>query len=241
MQSLTYRSAITVRRSFTRVAYCDASLPEELLETLWTRPESLLGQGELMRDAGMRRTVRLQWASQAYVLKYYGELTWRHALKRAVQESRAWATWAATHKLIHAGIATPQPVACVENRWGPVQRESFFMYRYVEGQTLRSHFVGDVNGVPLESLWHQLRDLWQTLRQLRISLWDTHLRNFIVCQAGQVWVIDLDKTRYHRTAYVNAHYQQRAWNRLLRSVATAEKVRAGLIPDKTKLPKKPKR
>ena len=210
-----------VRRSLTRVAHCDDSLPEDLAAMLWHEPATLLGRGEQLRANGARRTVRLAWHSTLFVLKHYVEPTRRHAIKQTVQSSRAWSTWKFTHRLADAGIATPRPVACVENRWGPLRRDSFLMYPYIEGRTLRSYFAAEAKQSPVlhQHLWLQLNELWQRLVELRVSLGDTNLGNFIICPAGHLWLIDLDKSRFHHSPGAAAPHQERAWKQLLRSAA----------------------
>jgi hypothetical protein len=211
----------THRRSFARVAHYSTSLPDDLIAALWTAPESLVDRGEALRSGGARQTVRLIWNSQPFVLKHYVEPSWRHALKQTVQTSRARTTWIFTHRLADAGVATPRPVACIENRWGAIRRDSFLMYPYVEGRTLRSYFAGEAKESPSLSdrLWQQLRELWQRLLELRVSLGDTNLGNFIISPAGQLWLIDLDKSRFHFMAAAAAPRQHRAWQQLLRSAA----------------------
>jgi hypothetical protein len=210
-----------VRRSLSRVAYFDPSLPNDLVETLWSDPASLLSFGEDLRKKEARHTVRLNWPVQSLVLKHYVEPTRRHAAKQLVIPSRAWKTWAFTHRLVDLGMATPRPVACIENRWGPLRRDSFLMYPYVEGQTLGHHFTVEAkkSAAACDRLWQQINDLWQRLAELRVSLHDTHLGNFIVCPAGQLWLIDLDKGRFYSRSSVAARHQERAWAQLLRGVA----------------------
>ena len=209
------------RRSLLRVARYSTSLPDDLVATLWADPASLIGRGESLQAKGARKTVRLDWDSQPFVLKHYREPTRRHALKQLVLPSRASKTWNFTHRLVTAGVATPRPVACVENRWGLLRRDSFLMYPYIEGRTLRTCIAEDAKQSPTvrDHLWNQIHDLWQRLVELRVSLGDTNLGNFIVSPAGQIWLIDLDKSRFHRAPNAAAPYQERAWNQLLRSAA----------------------
>jgi len=211
---------IECKRSTHRVAYFDAGLPADLAERLWHEPQSLVALGEPLRANKARHTVLLSWQSQQFVLKHYNEHTWRHALKQCVSPSRAWSTWSTTHRLVAAGVATPRPVACVENRWGVLRRDSFLMYPYVEGQTLRKCLLAEKRQHPTnaEHLWRQLSDLWRRLGQLRVSLADTNAGNFIIGPNGQLWVIDLDKARFHRVALVAAMQRNRGWQQLLRSV-----------------------
>jgi hypothetical protein len=212
---------IACRRSFKRVARYSTNLRDDLVSALWTNPELLVKLGEPLQMKGARQTVRLVWNSQPYVLKHYVEPTRRHALKQMVQISRARATWIFSRRLADAGVATPRPVACIESRWGPLRRDSFLMYPFVEGRTLRSYFAGEAKQSALlrDRLWQQLYGLWQRLVELRVSLGDTNLGNFIVSPAEQLWLIDLDKSRFHRVAFAAAAHQRRAWKQLLRSAA----------------------
>jgi tRNA A-37 threonylcarbamoyl transferase component Bud32 len=202
------------------LAIYQPSLPDDLKDRLWTAPQSLLAAGGLLRSEGARSTVRLEWAGQHYILKHYAEPTRRHAIKQLVSPSRARTTWKVAHKLADAGVTTPRPVACVENRWSVLRRDSYLMYPYVEGRLLRSYF-GDPKEKHhpfIESLWNQLDEMWRRLKELRVSLGDTNLSNFIVSPVGQLWVIDLDKARFHRLDYVAARNQQIRWQQLLRGV-----------------------
>lgn len=210
---------ISTLRSWTRVAYLDPTIPADLSEALWRAPLTVVAKGEPLRQVGSRSTVRLTWQNRVFVLKHYVEPTLRHALKQNFARSRARTTWNSAFRLIQLGIPTPQPVACVENRLGPIRGDSFLMYPYVEGQTLHAFVNGDdVRHSPLlDKIGSQLACFWQNLRRLRISLGDTNFRNFIVANAGQLWVIDVDKVRFHRMATAAARSYDRAWQQFSRS------------------------
>jgi tRNA A-37 threonylcarbamoyl transferase component Bud32 len=207
------------RRSLTRVALYDASLPDDLVEWLWMQPESLIAAGETLQAKGVRTTVRLVWTAGTYVVKHYVEPTRRHAIKQLVLRSRARRTWNVTRRLADAGIATPRPVACIENRIGPLRRDSYVVYPYVEGRTLRSFLSPTAydSRATIENLWQQLRDLWHQLGDLRASLADANVGTYVVDVHGRLWVIDLDKASFYRSAKSAALHQERTWKRLLRS------------------------
>jgi hypothetical protein len=164
---------------------------------------------------------------QSLVLKHYIEPTRRHAIKQLVSPSRAWKTWSFTHRLADLGIHTPRPVACIENRWGALRRDSYLMYPYVEGDTLRHRFYLALNRPAMYGkLLNQVTDLWQRLVEHGVCLSDTHLGNFIFCPAGKLWLIDLDKSRFYRRPAAAAPHQQRAWNQLQRSLEACREYHA---------------
>jgi hypothetical protein len=214
------KSGLLRRQTPTRAAIFDPALPTDLIEQLWSEPTSLVTSGKMMRRTSLRRTVRIDWHSNQYVLKQY-KPTWWHLVRQLPLRSWAADTFKSTLKLIEAGIPAPRPLACVENRWGSLRRDSFLLYEYVEGVTLRSYLTQKAEHPrPLTaSLARQLRELWQRLADLRASLDDSHTGNFIVCPAGRLWVIDLDNTRFHRTMYMAARNQERNWEQFLRSAS----------------------
>src|SRR5262249_52888902 len=152
------RAVVRTVRTFTRVSHFGTALPPDLASAISTSPGSLLAGGELLRANGARQTVRLIWNSQPYVIKHYVEPTRRHALKQLIEPSRAWSTWSFTHRLADAGVDTPRPVACIENRWGLLRRDSYLMYPFVEGRTLRSYFTAEAKQSPplRDRLWRQV-------------------------------------------------------------------------------------
>jgi hypothetical protein len=172
--------------------------------------------------------VRLVWTSGTYVVKYYAEQSRRHSLKQLWLRSRARRAWNVSHRMADAGIYTPRPVACIENRIGPLRRDSYMMYPYVEGRTLRSYLVPEARDsrATIEQLWQQLRELWQRLAEHRASLADANVGNYIVAPNGRLWVIDLDKASFFRSSKTAAIHRERSWKQLVRS----SRIAAGELP-----------
>src|SRR4051812_37244583 len=168
--TLEPRPVVRTYRSLRRIAQVADSVRHDLAHVLRTSPASLLDGGELLRSNGARRTVRVCWDGQTYVLKHYVEPTWRHALKQTIQSARARTTWSFTHRLANAGVSTPRPVACIENCWGVLRLDSYLMYPYIEGCTLRAYFTGktDAPASARDRVWQQLDALWQRLVELRV-------------------------------------------------------------------------
>lgn len=79
---------IVSRRSVRRVAHLDSTLPHDLADLLWRRPESLANHSETLQRSGLRWTIRLTWDCRQYVLKHY-QPDWWQASKGLVQPSRA--------------------------------------------------------------------------------------------------------------------------------------------------------
>jgi len=228
-------ATIQLRRCPTRRALFADWLPDELAGELWEQPSRLVERGDVLQQNGMRRTVRIHSAGRSFVLKHYVELTWRHGLKQLVSRSRARATWNISHLLADSGVMTPRPVACVENRLGPLRLDSYLMYPFVPGETVKQHLAAQQAPQPvLAELLAQCEALWQQFRSLEVSLADANAGNFIVTNDRQLWVIDLDKAQRHWSRQRAEWRRRRTWNQLVsgmhRAARTASPVPADLRP-----------
>lgn len=193
----------------------DKSLPGDLVERLWSNPASLLDSGEVLYRCDRRRLVRLAWNELSYVIKHYQEPKRRHALKSLLRPSRARTTWETSRRLVALGVPTPPPVAYVENRWGPLCRDSHLMYAYVEGNTLRQLFEGEPSHAhDQDSLSEQFTNVLSQVEQLGAVLGDPNLGNFVVAPEGRLWVIDHDKTLFPRSNSAAEAGRRRGWKAL---------------------------
>jgi Lipopolysaccharide kinase (Kdo/WaaP) family len=233
MRSHQTKTDFLRRETLTRCAIVDPNLPRDLIELLWLDPEAVIRRGEILRRTGVRRTVHLNWGPQRYVVKHYRP-TWWHFVRQLPLRSWASATFEVAQRLIDAGIATPRPVAYVENRWGSLRRDSFLLYEYVEGVTLQTYLFeeGKQTNTLAENISRQIRDFWQRIEDLRIGLADAHTGNFIVCPAGQLWIIDLDKTRFHRWQQNAVRNQQLAWEKFVHTSRTSGPIRLDHVRSK---------
>ncbi|MCP5267983.1 MAG: hypothetical protein H6943_02975 [Zoogloeaceae bacterium] len=159
------------------------------------------------------------------VVKRYNLKNTAHALSRMWRPSRAWHSWREGHRLGLFGIATPLPLALVEERFGPLRRRAWLVNEYCPGESLAVHLSPDA--VPPTAEAQAIASLFSTLHRLRISHGDLKATN-LLWHAGQVWLIDLDACTQHRSddAYRKAWRRDRA--RLLRNWPANSKLVAWL-------------
>lgn len=211
-----------VHRSSTRVIRYNVALPAEFVDALRNRPEELAAAGKLMRRTKLREAMLFEWDSRTYVMKHYLEPSLRLTVKRTFGGSQAWRSYQMGCALADAGIRTPRPIACIENRWRRFQRDSYLLYPLVEGRTLSISIVdGHMNDADIQMVWTRLETLWQQLDSLHVGLRDANTGNFIVAPSGDLWLIDLDDSRIHRSATITRLRLRHRWCQLCRSMSRA--------------------
>ena len=148
------------------------------------------------------------------VVKRYNLKNIWHAFGRSWRPSRAWHSWREGHRLRFYGIATPEPLALVEERFGPLRRRAFLVNAFCPGRDLLEILSADAE--PPAEIAAALLALFGTLHALRISHGDFKATN-LLWHDGQVVLIDLDAMTQHRSSRTHAQAWRRDRARFLRN------------------------
>ncbi|MBA4742308.1 MAG: hypothetical protein H2060_06320 [Azoarcus sp.] len=206
-------SLFAVTRSatrFTSVVRDEA----EVLAPLLAEPDEAMRAGTVLKDGNTATVARIEFDGRTLVIKRYNLKNPRHALSRLWRPSRAWHSWRAAHRLTFLGIATPCPLALVEERVGPLRRRAWLVTEHCPGANLLE--VLDPHAPPPDDIAAELSETLRTLHTARIHHGDLKATN-LLWHDGRVWLIDLDATTAHRSpsAFERAWARDRA--RLLRN------------------------
>ena len=189
-------------------------------------------QPPALKNGGSSTVTRATIDGRELVIKRYNIKSFSHWLRRFWRPSRARHSWLAGHHLRFLGIATPEPLAMVESRFGPLRRRAWLVNEYIPGQDLYSLFGHTGDQLPTQEQQEALGQLIHQLASARISHGDFKATN-LLWHAGRVYLIDLDGMQLHAS---KASWKQ-AWQvdraRLLRNWPESSPVRdllAQLLP-----------
>ena len=203
----------SVTRSFGRFTAAVRSTADSLAPLL-AAPDAAMRRGQLLKDGGTCTVTKVAAGSRPLVIKRYNLKNLRHALARSWRPSRAWHSWREGHRLQFLGIATPAPLALVEERIGPLRRRAWLITEFCPGKNLLEHL--DADRAPPDAEAAALAGLFTAMHRMQITHGDLKATN-LLWHDGKVFVIDLDATVQHRSpaAYARAWRRDRA--RLLRN------------------------
>lgn len=168
----------------------------DALDSLLGHPDKAMTLGQLLKDGGTCTVVRVASGDRQIVIKRYNIKHWRHALSRAWRPSRAWHSWREAHRLAFHGIATPQPLAMIEERLGPFRGRAFLVTAHCAGRSLLDSLEPDSQPDPV--LGMAIKRLFASLCALHITHGDLKASN-LLWQDGEIFLIDLDAMVQHRT------------------------------------------
>ena len=185
------------RRSLLRRAWCDAALPDDLVDVMLRGdPDRVLFSSNPLQVKDRCVVVRHESSRGSLLVKRHSwGSTWR-TLRMAFREPAAQRCARLGEYLHDRGIPTPRPRAYVDRRLGPWTYRSYLVSDYVEGESLYRHIrFGSQSTEELRHAAQQVARIWESLVELGISHNDLKPENFIVDRNFNVWLIDLEKVR----------------------------------------------
>ena len=192
----TYRSCseFAANNSWSKFSVYRRDAQTTALQELVKGPDS--GQRIIIK-AGNTCTVSLiETPQQKLVCKRYNIKNAWHGLMRAFRVSRASRSWRNAHRLKKFCIATPEPIALVEQRFGPIRRKAWLFMSYVDGISAHD-FFHDVSKADQHRIAvGQFAALFSKMLQARLSHGDMKATNFIFSD-DELFVIDLDSMQQH--------------------------------------------
>ena len=176
------------------------------LRPLLDAPDEAVRQGQILKDGRTCTVAQVGEDGLGVVVKRYNLKSLGHAMQRFWRPSRAWHSWREGHRLLFFGVATPKPLALIEERIGPLRRRAFLLNEFCPGLSLMQCLSADRE--PAAEMASEIIGLFETLNRLRISHGDMKATN-LLWHEGRIVLIDLDAVEQHRSARSYA----RAWRR----------------------------
>jgi tRNA A-37 threonylcarbamoyl transferase component Bud32 len=162
--------------------------------------DTLIEQGHLYKTGGAATVAQVNANGRVLLIKRYNIKDVAHWFKRFWRPSRAWHSWIEAQRLRFLGMATPKPLAVLENRTLGLRGTAYLVTEHLPGPDLMACFSdhvqrGDVPEMQLQAL----DQLFASLIRERISHGDLKAHNLFWAQ-GQWSMIDLDAMQQHSSA-----------------------------------------
>lgn len=214
-------------KAFRRRLITDPRRRSQLLDQFMVNPDRFCErQGlEILKD-DIRTTIGVtSFDGLPVVVKRYNGRNSMYRVKRAFRQSRAEHCYHNGYRLMACGIATPMPIAAVEERFGPIHRRSWFLSEHVPGPTLNDWFA---NRDSLEdkdsSIVTQVADCFARMKRSMIGHGDTKDTNWLV-HKDRVYLIDLDAMRVYRNPTLHEQRLRKDKARFLRNFDDSPTIR----------------
>jgi len=173
---------------------------------------------KLLKNGNTCTVAKVGIAGRSFVLKRYNIKNIRHFLTRIVwRPTRAWRSWYGAQLYHYFSIATLNPVALLERRWGKLRRNAYFLAEVLEGELLRDYFMNpDYTDKQKKLMANQAMSLLKRLKDLNIAHGDMKETNFIV-NNGRLFIIDLDSVVWYKSSKAAEKAIAQDWKRFFKN------------------------
>ncbi len=222
-------TAFEMERSFGRYQVVRRSLDCPELRALLRDPDGAIDTGVILKSGRSATVARVNVGSCQWVIKRYNIKSRLHAAARSLKPTRAAVSWFNGHLLEFLGIATPAPVALLENRLGPLRGRSYLVTEVCPGcHTARYFSEGAEETVQWPAVIERVEAVFYGLYRASVSHGDLKAQNILIEQDAPV-LLDLDGMHSwsDRRAFIQAFRQDLA--RFARSWTDLEDVRAAAL------------
>ncbi|OQY17950.1 MAG: hypothetical protein B6I36_08055, partial [Desulfobacteraceae bacterium 4572_35.1] len=113
--------------SLRQVAIYRRDADAGLIKQFLNNPDQLITDGTILKNGNSATVAQVTIAGDSLAIKRYNIKGIWHILKRCWRPTRAWISWGNAHRLTISGIDTPQPIAILEKRLGPLRTSSYYL------------------------------------------------------------------------------------------------------------------
>ncbi|MHC4158195.1 MAG: lipopolysaccharide kinase InaA family protein [Planctomycetota bacterium] len=192
-------------------SFCRGAEPFDFVEQI----DELMDSGHILKDGNTCYVSHFAWNNRDIAAKRYNHKGFVHSLRHTIKRSRAHRGWLHGHRLGMLDIASPKPVAYIEQHRGMLVWKSYLVTEYVEGQKLYDFLRDDsVTEQQRSKAAGQIKKLLNQLGEHKISHSDLKHSNILVTENGPV-LTDLDAMKIHKYEWLYKVYHAKDAARLL--------------------------
>ncbi|MHC4309053.1 MAG: lipopolysaccharide kinase InaA family protein [Planctomycetota bacterium] len=163
--------------------------------------DKLMDKGQILKNGNTCYVSRLMLNGQDVVVKRYNHKGFFHSLRHTIKKSRARRAWLQGHRLGMLNIATPKPLAYIEQLKEKLIWKSYLVTEYVDGQKLYD-FLQDSNVTKEQHsmIIQQIEGLLYKMGEYHLTHGDLKHTNILVTDNGPV-LTDLDGMKAHKLSW----------------------------------------
>ena len=163
------------------------------LQELLADPDFFIDQGELLKKGNTATVARVLVGGKELIVKRYNIKSCWHLIGRCWRPTRAWVSWKNAHRLKFYELPTPEPIALIEKRFGPLRGKAYLIMDSVKGNSLADISVENLLD---KNIIDQLKAIFLGMFEARLSHGDTKATNWLI-HNGKINLIDLDSMKQH--------------------------------------------
>ncbi|MGE3318946.1 MAG: lipopolysaccharide kinase InaA family protein [Candidatus Berkiella sp.] len=194
---------------WNKLVVCQPQFNTQRMQALLCDLDSAMQQPiKVLKDDPTSTVVILNIDTQPIVVKRANTKGYLHYLRRLFCTSRAKINWYFAHRLQSASIKTFNPIAYIEERFGPLKKRSYLICSLIKGIDALQFFSDPIYQASWEKVARNIVDMIQKLAAKKLSHRDLNLSNIILVDE-EPYLIDLDSMRkYNRPQWAKTRLHE---------------------------------
>lgn len=221
---------IRVQR-FTHTISCQKRYYTDAMKVLIANLDNAIAHAPVvLKNDETSTVVVVRVDNQPIVIKRANTKGWVHIFRRAFRCSRAVKNWDYAQRLQSMDILTFEPIAAIEERFGPLRGRSYFLCNYLEGTDALHYFAYDALPKPnWPIVATEIVKLIKRLASKKYYHQDLNLSNIILID-DKPHLIDLDSMRVYHFGWSTKKILNKLWSRFMENWDEMPGVRPEVAP-----------
>lgn len=185
--------------NFRQLILCKRKCYKGQFIDLLNNPDSFIEKATLLKDGKSSTVAVVEIEGCKYVVKRFNVKNIAKLIRMQFPPSRAQSSWLMGHLLIFNNFKTPEPIAMIENRFGPFRSVGYVVTEFVNAPDVRQDLDNAKgNRLRQEEIIACFVSTLKKLHDRKITHGDLKATNFF-CAEDKLCIIDLVATKRHKS------------------------------------------
>ncbi len=215
-------SAIVRKSNFEQLTLCKRKYYKNQFIDLINNPDAFIQTAPLLKDGNSSTVALVEIDGRKYAVKRYNIKNLAKLIRRQFSTPRTRRNWLFGHMLAFWGFNTPEPIAMMEKRLGPLRTSGYIVTEFIDAPNVRRALADAKDNYQRqqEIMTYFISEI-RKLHDYQITHGDLKDTNFHYA-GSKIYIVDLDAMKLHKSGRTFKKAVQKDLSRLVKNYQNHE-------------------
>ncbi len=210
-------TSVVRKSNFRHLILCKRNYYKNQFIDFLNNPDDFLQKSPLLKDGNSSTVGLVEIDGCKYAVKRYNIQNSVKFICRQFTPTRTRRCWLIGHLLIFSNIKTPEPIAIIEKRLGPIRTVGYIITEFIDAPSIRQvlSYAKDNKQEQSKILTCFISSL-KKLHERKITHGDFKDTNFHY-DDGELYIVDLDSVKLHKSRLMLKRAIKKDYRRLIQN------------------------